>query len=180
MKDRKVATRYARALLEALPDDKGAEEADRFLTGLSRALDESDEFRTLIFNPAVPRQARLSVLEGLAAQHGMHEFVANFLRTIVAKNRAGSIASIAEVFHEERERAAGIVPAEITTAIPLTDDLVQRARTALERATGKRVQLTTKTDPELLGGAVTRLGSTMYDGSLRTQLARLRTKMMQE
>jgi len=180
MRDRNVATRYARALLDALPTEQGAEEADQFLTALARAVDESDEFRSLMFAPAVPRQARVAVLSGLAQQHGMPERMVNFLRTVVENNRTRSLGSIAEVFHEEREKAAGIVPAEITTAIPIADDLVQRAQAALERVCGKRVRLTTRTDPDLLGGAVTRLGSTMYDGSLRTQLERLRTKMMQE
>ena len=180
MKDRKVATRYARALFTALPTEKSSEEADQFLSALARAMDESSEFRTLLFDPAVPRDARTGVLVALAKQHAMPEHVVNFLRTVVANNRTGSLKSIAEVFREVREAAAGIVPAEITTAIPLSVEMFQRARTALERGTGKRVRLTAITDPALLGGAVTRVGSTLYDGSLRTQLERLRNKMVQE
>jgi F-type H+-transporting ATPase subunit delta len=180
MKDRKVAARYARALLEALPNQQEAEKTDEFLTALGNAMDESDDFRALMLDPAVPSGVRREVLVALADQHGASEHLKNFLQILVKNKRTGSIASIATVFHEEREAAAGIVPAEITTAVALTEDMTTRVRAALERATGKKIRLTSTIDPALLGGAVTRLGSTVLDGSLRSQLQQLRTKMMQE
>jgi len=180
MKDRKVAARYARALLAALPTDHEAEQVDEFLGALGKAMEDSGDFRALMLDPAVPSGVRLEVLVALADQNGGSEHLKNFLQTIVKNNRTGSIASIATVFHEEREAAAGIVPAEITTAVPLTEQMETRVRTALERATGKKVRLTSTIDPALLGGAVTRLGSTVLDGSLRSQLQQLRNKMMQE
>ena len=106
--------------------------------------------------------------------------VVNFLRTLVDHRRTPVLPSIAQLFHEERERAAGVVPAEIATAVPLDDALRRRAQQALERATGKRVRLSSRTDPGLIGGAVTKVGSVVYDGSLRTRLDRLRTTMVQE
>ena len=123
---------------------------------------------------------RREALVMLSQQFVASEHVNNFLDTLVRNNRTGSIASIATVFHEEREAKAGIVPAQITTAVPLSDELKERARAALERATGKKVRLTSTTDPKLVGGAVTRMGSTVFDGSLRTQLQQLRNKMIQE
>ena len=180
MRDRKVAARYARALLAALPNDQEAEKIDEFLSALGTAMEDSEDFRALMLDPAVPRGVRLEVLVALADQQGASDHLKNFLATIVKNNRTGSIASIATVFHEAREAAAGIVPAEITTAVPLSEELAERVRTALERATGKKVRLTSTTDPALLGGAVTRLGSTVLDGSLRSQLQQLRNKMMQE
>ena len=106
--------------------------------------------------------------------------VANFFSAVVNHNRTTSLPSIAEVFHEEREAAMGVVPADITTAQPLSDDLKQRTLRTLEQITGRKVRLASQVDPEILGGAVTRIGSTVYDGSLRTQLAQLRRKMTQE
>jgi len=84
------------------------------------------------------------------------------------------------MFHELREEAAGIVPAEITTAWPITDDLKERTMKALQQITGRKIRLSTNLDPEILGGAVTKVGSTVYDGSLKTQLDQLRRKMTQE
>ena len=79
-----------------------------------------------------------------------------------------------------REEALGIAPAEITTATPLTDDQRQRAESAIQKLTGLDVRLTCKVEPEMIGGAVTRIGSTIYDGSLRTQLQQLRRRMAEE
>jgi F-type H+-transporting ATPase subunit delta len=180
VKDRKVATRYARALLASLPDNETAEKADRFLDAIRNALDESAEFRDMMLDPAVPRNVRISVLRSLADQNNMPPQIGNFLATVVDHQRASSLASIAEVFHEEREEAAGIVPAEITTASPISDPLKERTLRALEAMTGRKVRLTASVEPDILGGAVTRIGSKVYDGSLRTQLAQLRRKMTQE
>ena len=180
MTDRKLASRYARALLASLPNDQSAEDADRFLTAIREALDESAEFRDLLLNPAVPKSTRESVLRSLADQSEMPPQVGNFLATIVDHNRASSLRSIAQLFHEEREVALGIVAAEITTAWPLNDALKERALRTLEQMTGRQVRLTTQLEPALLGGAVTKIGSKVYDGSLRSQLAQLRRRMTQE
>jgi F-type H+-transporting ATPase subunit delta len=180
MKDRKLASRYARALLSSLPDSQSAEKADQFLAVIRESLGESPDFRDLLFDPAVPKSTRKQVLRTLAERAEMPPQVANFLATVVDHNRATSLASIAEVFHSEREAAAGIVPAEITTAWPLTNDLKERTQRALEQMTGRKVRLTANIDPTILGGAVTTVGSTVYDGSLKTQLEQLRRKMTQE
>jgi F-type H+-transporting ATPase subunit delta len=180
MRDRKLASRYARALLDSLSNKEVAESVDHFLTSLGEALEESREFRDLLYNPAVPKTTRETVLRTLAEQAGMVVQVANFLSTVVDHNRITSLPSIAKVFHEEREAAAGIVSAEITTARPLADDLKRRTLETLEQITGRKVRLQAQVDPSLLGGAVTMVGSTLYDGSIRTQLAQLRRKMTQE
>jgi F-type H+-transporting ATPase subunit delta len=179
MKDRSLATRYARALLAALPADR-AEEADEFLRALAEGLRSSAEFRDLLLDPAVQRSARTEALVDLARRNDQAPQLVNFLRTLVDNNRAAALPAIAEVFREERERAAGIQAAEITSAAPLGEELERRARLALERATGKRIRLSVRVDPALIGGAVTRVGSRVYDGSLRTQLGRMRQKMTQE
>ena len=152
----------------------------RWGRGIRESLESSVEFRDLLFDPAVPRSTRKHVLRTLAESVGMPVQVANFLATVVDHNRITSLASIAEVFHELREAAAGIVPAQITTAWPLTDDLKDRTMRALEQMTGRKIRLTTHVDQGILGGAVTKVGSTVYDGSLRTQLDQLRRKMTQE
>ena len=180
MKDRQLASRYARALLDSIPNRDTAEEVDRFLGSLGEALEESREFRDLLYDPAVPKATRESVLRTLAERSGMMVQVANFLSAVVSHNRITSLPSIATVFHEQREAAMGVVPAEITTARPLGDNLKERTLRTLEQISGRKVRLTSQVDPGILGGAVTKIGSTVYDGSLRTQLAQLRRKMTQE
>jgi F-type H+-transporting ATPase subunit delta len=180
MKDRKLATRYARALLDSLPNESEAERAGSFLAALRAALEESADLRGLLFDPAVPRATRKGALRSLAEQAAVPRQVANFLETVVDHNRTAALPSIAEVFHERREERIGVVPAVLTTAWPLPDELKQRTLRAIETMTGRRVRLNVEVDPNLIGGAVTRIGSEIHDGSLRTQLAQLRRRMLEE
>jgi F-type H+-transporting ATPase subunit delta len=180
MKDRKLASRYAGALLSVFPEASQAEPADHFLTDVSRAMAESEELRDILLDPAYSRTSRKAVLHELADKHSMPHQVHNFLSVIIDHNRAGAIPAIAAVFHEEREKALGIVPAEITTASPLSETLLARAQSTMEKMTGKQVRLTCQVEPDLLGGAVTKIGSKVYDGSLRNQLEKLRRRMAQE
>ncbi len=180
MKDRKLAVRYARALFAAFPDPARNEPVARFLINLGESIGGSRELRDRLLNPAVARSKRASVLTGLAQQAGLPQGVSNFLTTLVNNNRVAALPSIAAVFEEMREAALGIAPAEITTATPLSDEQRQRAEQAVEKLTGLDVRLTCKVEPEMIGGAVTRIGSTIYDGSLRTQLQQLRRRMAEE
>jgi len=179
MRDRKLAVRYARALLSSLDPDQ-AEAADAFLSALGTIFDESPRFRDLMLDPSFSNTERKAVLARLATQAGLPPKLGNFLDTLIEHRRASSLPSIAELFHELREEGLGIVPAEIATATPLSADLEDRARGAVERMTGRKVRLSCTVDPTLLGGAVTRIGSVIYDGSLRTQLDQLRRQMTEE
>ncbi|HXV75561.1 MAG TPA: ATP synthase F1 subunit delta [Candidatus Polarisedimenticolaceae bacterium] len=177
MKDRKLALRYARALLSALHDPAILEKTDAFLAALARALEGSAELRSALLDPAVPRGVRKRVLAAIAERNGLPREVRNFLATLTDNNRISALASIATVFHEELEKKMGVVPAELITAAPVGDELLTRAQATLERVTGRRVRLTSRVDATLIGGAVTRVGSTVYDGSLRRQIDQLRRKM---
>jgi len=180
MRDRKLASRYARALLAVFREPQQREAVDTFLRTLAEAIGTSDQLRASLFDPAVPRQARTKALRSLAPAAQLPETVSNFLALLVERNRLSSLTSISQVFHELCEEAAGIVPAEVTTATPLTAELRTRLEAALERTSGLRVRLVCTVEPAILGGAVARVGSRVYDGSLRTQLGRLRKHMTED
>ena len=180
MKDRKLASRYARALLPTLTDPKQAERAEEFLNALATAIDESRDLRDVLLNPAVPRSARRSVLEGLAKSHGAPDQVASFLRVVVDHGRAGNLPEIAQAFAEARAEQAGIVAVTLETASPLSDALKQKAQSTLEKLTGRKVRMKFGVDPAHVGGAIARIGSKVYDGSLKTQLDILRRRMAAE
>lgn len=180
MKDRKLALRYARALLSSLPAGSDSASVDAFLGALGESLESAPHLRDTLLNPAVPRTARKQVLHDLAKGRSLPSQVGHFLSVILDNGRLGSLPAIAAAFREVREAAAGVVPATLTTAAPLTPELERRTMAALERLTGRKVRLQTRVDPSLVGGAVTQIGSTVYDGSLRTQLTRLRRIMTQE
>jgi F-type H+-transporting ATPase subunit delta len=106
--------------------------------------------------------------------------VEKFLATIVDNRRVADLPAIADAFHEARETAAGVVPATITTARPIDATLQTRLRASLERLTGRSVRPTWEVDPALVGGVVSRVGSNVYDGSLKTRLEGLRRRMAEE
>ena len=180
MKNRKLATRYARALLSALHDPQAAANADTFLTCLASAMNESVELRVSLLNPAVPSAARKKALQALSDSTNAGPAMGNFLATVVDNHRVGELPSIAEAFHEVREAAAGVIPATVTSARPLDEAMRRRLQVSLERLTGRKVHATWETDESLVGGVVTRVGSKVYDGSLKTQLVGLRRRMVKE
>ncbi len=180
MRDRKLASRYARALLGAVSERQAGEATDAFLTALAEAVESSDTLRASLFDPAVPRSVRAAALQSLAKSAGMEETVSKFLTLLVERGRLPALSAIAQVFHELREAQAGILPAEVTTAAPLTAELRQRIEAALQKASGSKVRLVCRVEPSILGGAVAKVGTFVFDGSLRTQLARLRKQMAQE
>jgi F-type H+-transporting ATPase subunit delta len=177
MRDRKLATRYARALLGALPDAPSQDHADTFLSALAESMQGNPELRGFLLNPASPTSAKKALFEKLVASRDVPPRVATFLAMVVDHGRIGNLASIAEVFHLEREAAQGSVSATLTTATPMAPELAARAAAALEKLAGRKVILHTQIDPALLGGAVATVGSMVYDGSVKTQLARLRRTM---
>lgn len=180
MKDRNLAARYAQALLAALPDDRAAAAADAFLEALADAFEASAELRDVLLNPAVGRAQRKQVLAALADGQGVAREVRNFLFTVADHGRLSALPTMAAVFREAREKRIGIVPAVVTTAAAIDLAHQQRLAAALERLSGRKVRLDVQVDPSVLGGAVTRIGSTVYDGSVRTQLSRLRRRMAEE
>jgi F-type H+-transporting ATPase subunit delta len=180
MTDRKLATRYARALLAALPDASSQNAAGRFLDALAATLEGDAALRKSLVDPAIPASATSKLLESLTGGLGLPQPVNGFLATVVANRRVAALPTMALVFGEERERAQGIVSGTLTTAAPIGDDLASRAADALTRLSGRRVQLRLRLDPEILGGAVAQVGSMVYDGSVRTQLDRLRQRIAKE
>ncbi|HUC42958.1 MAG TPA: ATP synthase F1 subunit delta [Candidatus Sulfotelmatobacter sp.] len=180
MKDRKLATRYARALLSTLPDAGSQDRADTFLAALASSIADNRALREFLLDPAATHAAKARALRAIADGQGGGKGMGNFLETIVVHGRLPILDAIAEVFHDERERAQGIVTATLSTAAPIPDDLRARATQALERLSGRKVNLKVEVDPTLLGGARAQVGSMVYDGSIRTQLDRLRARLAEE
>ena len=180
MKDRKLASRYARAMFDALQDPAAREKVDAFLNALGESIRQSPELRDFLLDPAVARADRKKLLSSIAERHAMPPETERFLHLVIEQGRAEVLPSIGQAYHEIYEESMGVVAAEITTAVPMSDEMKQRAQSALEKMTSKRVRLQCSIEPELIGGAVTRVGSTIYDGSLRTQLESLRRQMSEE
>jgi F-type H+-transporting ATPase subunit delta len=171
-----LARRYARALLASVGDEFERAHAD--LSGIVRSLDAVPEARAFLADPTTPRAKKTEFVEKLIAAGQPHPLVANFLRLLASRDRLDALEAIAAVFGSMVDERLGRVKAEVVSAVPLTAEEEARLREALARATRKDVQLATRVDPEILGGLVAKVGSTVFDGSLRTQLAALRNELL--
>src|SRR5262249_52236694 len=157
-----VATRYARALSSAV---HSTEEFDRIaseLAVLARLFGGDSTLRAALENPAVPAARRTEVLDEAARAIGLADKTRRFLDLLEQHGRLGALGDIAEASSAQRDEREGIVEAELTTAVPLDDSLSNQWESALGRLTGRRVRLKRRVDPAIIGGAVARIGSTVY------------------
>ena len=185
-----LAKRYARALVEAVgrpeaPRAPAAEAAGRALEAAGRELEafaqllrEHRGLRAFFANPGLQRREKEAVLARLTAGLDLGATVTTFLRLLLEKGRLGHFELIARVYRDLMDERLGRMRAEVTTAAPLDEATRGRLAQRLAAVAGKTVVLDTRTDAGLLGGMVARMGGTVYDGSLRAQLARVREQLL--
>jgi F-type H+-transporting ATPase subunit delta len=170
-----LALRYARALVDAA----GAELTDIFteLKQFQVMVDANPALAEIFANPTVALDQKVGLLTGLIARLKPRQTTSNFLGVLLRNQRLAALPAILESVGAEIDVRNGVVPVEVTTAqsLSMTDRRTLERR--LKSMTGKDVRVQYKTEPELIGGVVTRIGSRYYDGSVRTQLNEFRTKL---
>ena len=167
-----VARRYARALLDAAGPD--ADKVLEQLESVAKYFDTQPEIFATLSSPALATSQRLALIEAVIANApGILPLVANLMKLLNARNRFSSLPFIARQFRDMVDSRMGRVRGSVTSASKLGDAQVEALKKQLEAITQRNVVLDTKVDPSLLGGVVAQVGSHMYDGSLRSQLAEL-------
>ena len=174
MKDRAAALRYARALEASLDGDAEVARAADELAAAARVLSDDPLIGEALAAPGVDAARRGALIDTLSRLAGFSIQTKGFLRLLAEQGRLGLLPLSAEMIGKIRDRRLGIVEAEVTTAAPLGPEMEERTRRTLEKTLGKTVRVALKTDPALIGGMVAKVGSTVYDGSVRTRLAALR------
>ncbi|MBI5577403.1 MAG: ATP synthase F1 subunit delta [Deltaproteobacteria bacterium] len=172
-----LAKRYARALL-----DIGREERQ-----VRRVLGEVDRFAALLSEVPALREAleashingrdKLAALDAAVSGEGFLPDTANFLRLLIEKGRMSALRQILSELRHLVEELEGIERVEVVSAAPLPGTQRDFLKSVLERQTGKRIELEEKLDPAVLGGMVVKVGSTVYDGSVKTQLSQIRENL---
>ncbi|MDF1561719.1 MAG: F0F1 ATP synthase subunit delta [Deltaproteobacteria bacterium] len=173
-----IARRYARALHAVAKEASEVDATLKALETLSDAIAESSDLAGVLESPQITRDQRRAVLLEIASKAGFGPLVQNFLQLLVDRDRTPELPFVARLFRELADETAGRVRAEVTTALPLSDAEAKELEAALAKATGKTVVLTRREDPEIIGGLEAKVGDTLYDGSLKTQLARMRTRAL--
>jgi len=179
MASRNVARRYAKGLLEAATTAApGQEQALRDqLAGVVEAIQGHDTLGALLVNPAIASTDKQAILGKIGERLEVSNVLSRFIHVVAEKQRLDHLALIARVYAELVDHHLGIVNAEVTTPVPLNPGQTAELEQSLREATGGEVRISRKTDPELLGGVVTRIGDVVYDGSLRGHLARIRERL---
>jgi F-type H+-transporting ATPase subunit delta len=177
---RSASLQYANALADVALAEGAAEAAARQLNAFGAAYAESAELRTFLASPAVSVEAKHAVLEKITARLGASKIIRNFLFVIVDHRRTLLIPEVVTTFQEVLRERQGVAEAEISSAMELSAAQKKALAATLARLTGKKIETKYLLDPALLGGAVVRIGDTIYDGSLRSRLNEMRARLAAE
>lgn len=176
-----VASRYARALVDTVlapSSDVAASAAIAQLQSVERLLDESVELRNAMLSPAVPTARKRAVLSRFAQTLSLSRLVRNFLFVVVDHRRMGQLSEMREAFERILDERLGAIRASVTSAQDLNEHQRSQIVRELSRLSGKEVRPDFSVDAGLLGGVMARIGSTVYDGSVRGQLESLRRRLV--
>jgi F-type H+-transporting ATPase subunit delta len=169
-----VARRYAKAILE-LGNELGTLDAIvEEISGAADAYAGSAELRSALENPLFPHVVKKSILSELAQTLGVSSTTRNTLLLLNDRRRMGALPGIAKLLREMADLKKGVLRAEVVTATPLSEAYYVKLQMQLEKMTGKKVVVDRREDPSIIAGVITRIGDTLYDGSLRTRLDEMR------
>jgi len=180
-----LARRYARALADilfaaGLPAEKQRAEvkaAKQQLTDFAALLHQHATLRNVLITPAVPREKKIALLDRLRGPLGFSTLTRNFVAVLLDNRRLDQLDAVLAAFDREVYARLGIAPVDVTTAVSLSAEQKKALEARLKELTGGSVELRYREDSGVLAGLIARLGSTIYDGSLRGQLRRLQQQM---
>ena len=176
-----VSTRYARALVDVVTGRNSgieAQQAKDQLGQVAAMISASDDLRGAFLSPAVSPSRKRAVIAKLTGPMEIHNKIRNFLYVVIDHRRVHELPSIVEAFGVLLDEHLGFVRADVTSAKPLTESQQAALEVQLTRMAGKKAKLKFSTDPALVAGVVARVGSKVYDGSVKGQLERLRATLL--
>jgi F-type H+-transporting ATPase subunit delta len=174
-----VSLRYAHALASvAEAQHLDAATACQQLDDFTQTLAGSRELREVLANPSITQVQKLKVLDAIAGRIGMFPQVRNFIAVVMGHDRLPELSEMVTEFATVSDEQAGMAEAEIISAHPLNDADRAELEAQVAKLAGGRVRATYREDKTLLGGAVVKIGSTVYDGSIRAQLSQLKQRLV--
>lgn len=172
-----LARRYAKAIFDIGSAQGGLDKMGADLRVLAKAMRDSPELVSALSNPAIGRGARKGIIDALLQRIGVVTVTRNAVYLLLEGERLHQLPDISKQLDAMIEEKAGRVMAEVVSAKPLDPSQLSQITATLEKLSGKKVSVSSRQDPDLLGGVVAKVGDTVYDGSLRTQLRNLRDEL---
>lgn len=180
MTNRTAAIRYARALLDvAVKEKDNLEQVEHDLAGFVELFTQHPLLAKVMLNPAVPVPRKRAVAAELTSLTKPMPVVSKLLMLLAERDRLVLLTDLLDGYRERLLDHQKVVRADITTAAPLAADRAQAIEQSLARVTGRTVMVQTKVDPSIIGGVVTRIGSTVYDGSVTRQLEKMKARLLE-
>jgi F-type H+-transporting ATPase subunit delta len=172
-----VARRYALALADVAIERKEEREVQLEVDSWVSMIESNPQLREVFVNPTIPYDQKRKVLEALVSRTKVRQTTSNFLEVLLKNQRLSQLKEVAERFGHVLDERRGLVAATVITARLISEESKKALQDALSSATGKTVRLNFTTDEGLIGGIVTHIGSTIFDGSVRSQLERLAVEL---
>ena len=168
-----VARRYALALADVAIERREEREVQAEMSSWAVMIESNPQLREVFANPTIPYEQKRRVLEDLISRSKVRQTTAGFLQVLLKNQRLSQLKDVVDRFANVLNERSGVIAANVMTARDVPEKSKKALREALATATGKTVQLNFMTDVDIIGGMVTRIGSTVFDGSVRTQLEQL-------
>lgn len=177
MSARSVARNYALALFSVADKNGRVDEVGAELAAFAELVAGHAEVRTAMQSPVVSVAQKRAVVDALLERTGAGAETRRMFDLLAENDRLGLVGEVTAAYQARALEASGVVKAELVTAVAIGDDQQRALADALGRATGRHVELSGRVDPEIIGGAVARVGSVVYDGSVTRQLERMRQRL---
>ena len=181
MTSRAAASRYARALFDVtLKEGADVEKVQRELDQFVSLFRSHEVLSQTLGNPAIPASKKVAVVKALLDRAGsVSPTLAKLILLLAERDRLILLPDVLRTYRERLMDHQKVVRGEVTTAIALPPDKLRALEQGLQQATGRRVVLKSRVDPSIIGGVITRLGSTVYDGSVTTQLQKMKQSLIE-
>ena len=180
MTSRGAATRYARALFDVARKEGDVQQAGREIGVFAGVVAGHEMLMRTFANPAIPAARKRAVVEQLLSRMGtVSPIVSKLVLMLAERDRLSLLPDLVTAYEARLMEDAQVVRAQLRTSVELPADRISALQQGLARATGRQVQLDAAVDPSIIGGAVARIGSTVYDGSVTTQLAKLKERLVE-
>ncbi len=172
-----ILGRYARSLAEVAFEENLEKPVTEDLKTYNEIFSAVPDLLEVFHTPAIPRDSKEKLLAELMARYPVNPITSNFLRILLQHNRIRYFPQIVDGYLKSVNERKGIVTARVTAAVPLSQKALKSLEAKLAGITGKVTNIELSTDASLLGGVVVQIGSTIFDGSIRTQLSEMRRRL---
>jgi F-type H+-transporting ATPase subunit delta len=178
MSTRTAVTRYAKALLDVAATEAAATTVERDLGTLVEAMHANRELQQALTSPQVSASGKRKIVSALSERLGFAAETRRGLELLAERDRLGMLDEVLAVYRERLLQRQRIQRAEVRSAVPLSPEATQALEARLSQVTGATVKVETLVDPSLIGGVMATVGSTVYDGTVKTQLENLRKQLV--